>query len=105
MSAQAKRARESRRFSAFGYRSNAIADGDTVAFIRKQAEGARYVTSVCTGAFLLGAAVRRMPFRWDRLAREGRICKELLLTLGSEVSDAMPARGVRARRRRVRRDK
>jgi cyclohexyl-isocyanide hydratase len=36
--------------------ADAIADRDTVAFIRKQAEGARYVTSVCTGAFLLGAA-------------------------------------------------
>jgi len=36
--------------------ADAIADSDTIAFIRKQAEGAKYVTSVCTGAFLLGAA-------------------------------------------------
>jgi cyclohexyl-isocyanide hydratase len=36
--------------------ADAIRDSDTVAFIRKQAEGAKYVTSVCTGAFLLGAA-------------------------------------------------
>jgi cyclohexyl-isocyanide hydratase len=36
--------------------AQAIADRDTVLFICKQAEGAKYVTSVCTGAFLLGAA-------------------------------------------------
>ena len=34
----------------------AIADADTVSFVRRQASGARYVTSVCTGAFVLGAA-------------------------------------------------
>ncbi len=31
-------------------------DEDTLAFLRRQAEGARYVTSVCTGALVLGAA-------------------------------------------------
>jgi cyclohexyl-isocyanide hydratase len=34
----------------------AVQDADTVAFVRRQAEGAKYVTSVCTGAFILGAA-------------------------------------------------
>ena len=34
----------------------AIGDRDTVDFVRRQSEGARYVTSVCTGALLLGAA-------------------------------------------------
>ncbi len=34
----------------------AIADMDTIDFVRRQAGGARYVTSVCTGAFVLGAA-------------------------------------------------
>jgi len=34
----------------------AIADADTVDFIRRQGENAQYVTSVCVGAFLLGAA-------------------------------------------------
>jgi cyclohexyl-isocyanide hydratase len=34
----------------------AIGDAETVAFVRRQAEGAKYVTSVCTGAFILGAA-------------------------------------------------
>jgi len=34
----------------------AMRDTQTVDFIRRQAEGARWVTSVCTGAFLLGRA-------------------------------------------------
>jgi cyclohexyl-isocyanide hydratase len=29
---------------------------ETIEFVRRQAAGARYVTSVCTGAFILGAA-------------------------------------------------
>lgn len=36
--------------------AEAMLDTETVAFIRRQAEGAKYVTSVCTGAFLLGVA-------------------------------------------------
>jgi cyclohexyl-isocyanide hydratase len=34
----------------------AMTDRETVDFVRRQAEGARYITSVCTGAFVLGAA-------------------------------------------------
>jgi cyclohexyl-isocyanide hydratase len=34
----------------------AIGDRETVEFVRRQAEGAKYVTSVCTGAFVLGVA-------------------------------------------------
>lgn len=34
----------------------AMTDRETVEFVRKQAAGARYITSVCTGAFVLGAA-------------------------------------------------
>ena len=34
----------------------AISDRETVEFVRKQAQSARYVTSVCTGAFVLGIA-------------------------------------------------
>ena len=34
----------------------AIADGETLGFVRTAGEGATYVTSVCTGAFVLGAA-------------------------------------------------
>lgn len=33
-----------------------LTDADTLAFLRRQAESARYVTSVCTGALVLGAA-------------------------------------------------
>ena len=33
-----------------------LTDEETLAFVRKQAKAARYVTSVCTGALLLGAA-------------------------------------------------
>ena len=36
--------------------SGAIADADTIDFVRQQAARARYVTSVCTGAFVLGVA-------------------------------------------------
>ena len=35
---------------------DAIADRAIVDFIRQQAQGAEYITSVCTGAFILGAA-------------------------------------------------
>ena len=34
----------------------AIRDEETLAFVRAAGQSARYVTSVCTGAFLLGAA-------------------------------------------------
>jgi cyclohexyl-isocyanide hydratase len=34
----------------------AMGDPETIAFVRRQAEGAKYVTSVCTGAFILGRA-------------------------------------------------
>jgi cyclohexyl-isocyanide hydratase len=34
----------------------ALRDRDTIDFVRRQAAGARYVTSVCTGAFILGVA-------------------------------------------------
>lgn len=33
-----------------------MSDDDTLAFLRKQAAGARYLTSVCTGSLVLGAA-------------------------------------------------
>lgn len=36
--------------------SGAIADAETMSFVRRQGAGTRYVTSVCTGAFVLGAA-------------------------------------------------
>lgn len=36
--------------------SGALADPELMAFVRRQGAVARYVTSVCTGAFVLGAA-------------------------------------------------
>ena len=36
--------------------NEAMLDEATIAFLRRQAEGARFVTSVCTGALVLGAA-------------------------------------------------
>ncbi|HMO76237.1 MAG TPA: DJ-1/PfpI family protein [Sphingopyxis sp.] len=36
--------------------ADALGDAATIAFIARQAAGARWVTSVCTGAFLLGRA-------------------------------------------------
>ncbi len=33
-----------------------VTDDEMLAFLRKQAEGAKYVTSVCTGSIVLGAA-------------------------------------------------
>src|SRR6516165_190143 len=36
--------------------SGAIADADTIDFVRRQAARAKYLTSVCTGAFVLGVA-------------------------------------------------
>ena len=33
-----------------------LSDAETIDFVRRQAEAAKYVTSVCTGAFVLGAA-------------------------------------------------
>ena len=33
-----------------------MADRDLIAFVQRQARTAKYVTSVCTGAFILGAA-------------------------------------------------
>src|SRR3954471_15368861 len=36
--------------------AGAIVDRETIAFVARQAPAARYVTSVCTGAFVLGVA-------------------------------------------------
>ncbi len=38
-------------------------DEETLSFLRRMAKDARYVTSVCTGALLLGAAGLLMGYR------------------------------------------
>ncbi len=35
---------------------DAMQDQDTIAFVKREGESAKYVTSVCTGAFMLGVA-------------------------------------------------
>jgi cyclohexyl-isocyanide hydratase len=61
-----------------------LEDAETLAFLRRQAERARYVTSVCTGALVLGAAGllagRRATTHWAS--------HDLLATLG-----AVPTKG------------
>src|SRR2546423_2698950 len=46
----------------------AIGDRETVDFVRRQADSAKYITSVCTGAFVLGVAGllkgRRVTTHW-----------------------------------------
>lgn len=64
-----------------GYGINALLEDDeTIAFVKRQAVQARYVTSVCTGALLLGAAGllrgRKATTHWnarDLLPRFGAI--------------------------------
>lgn len=74
----------------------AISDRETVEFVRKQAVAAKYVTSVCTGAFVLGVAGllkgRRVTTHWaytDLLSlvgathEKGRVVKDgNLITAG-----------------------
>ena len=54
-------------------------DAETLAFLKKQAPGARYVTSVCTGALVLGAAGlldgRRAATHW--------MSREMLTSFGA----------------------
>lgn len=57
-----------------------LSDGATLAFLRRQAAGARFVTAVCTGSLVLGAAGllrgRRATSHWsarDLLARFGAV--------------------------------
>lgn len=61
-----------------------LTDDETLDFIRHQAEHARYVTSVCTGALVLGAAGllegKRATTHWNAL--------DLLRAYGAEPVDA-----------------
>jgi cyclohexyl-isocyanide hydratase len=60
-----------------------LEDPETIAFVKRQAAQARYVTSVCTGALLLGAAGllrgRKATTHWN--------ARDLLLRFGAIETD------------------
>jgi cyclohexyl-isocyanide hydratase len=78
----------------------AISDRETVEFVREQADTAKYVTSVCTGAFVLGVAGllkgRRVTTHWaytnllslvGATHEKGRVIKDgNLITAGGVTS-------------------
>lgn len=98
-----------------------LRDVETLDFLRRQAAGARYVTSVCTGALVLGAAGllkgRRAATHWnamdllptfgaipvaERVVRDGNVLTgggvtagiDFALTLAAELTDAATAQAV-----------
>ncbi|MEH3147553.1 MAG: DJ-1/PfpI family protein [Methylobacterium frigidaeris] len=87
-----------------------LEDPETLDFVRRQAEGARFVTSVCTGALVLGAAglLRgvRATTHWnahdflarfgavpvaDRIVRDGRLITAGGVTAGIDFGLAVVA--------------
>ena len=77
-------------------------DEEALAFLRKQAAGAKYVTSVCTGSLVLGAAGllkgKRATSHWaaiDHLALLGAIpVSEKVVTDGNIVTGAGVTSGI-----------
>jgi cyclohexyl-isocyanide hydratase len=79
--------------------TNLMQDIQTIEFVRKQAAGARYITSVCTGALLLGAAGllrgRRATTHWafhtlleplGAIPTHGRVVRDGNLITGGGVT-------------------
>ena len=90
--------------------ADAIADAETVDFVRRQGARTEYVTSVCTGAFLLGAAGllngRRVATHWafvdllpllgarhgkERVVRDGNVFTGGGVTAGIDFAFAIVA--------------
>jgi cyclohexyl-isocyanide hydratase len=101
--------------------SAVMEDAEVLAFLRRQASGARFVTSVCTGALVLGAAGllrgRRATTHWashdllgtlgaiptqGRVVRDGRLITgggvtagiDFALTVVAEIAGAAVAQGI-----------
>jgi cyclohexyl-isocyanide hydratase len=99
----------------------AMRDGDVIAFVRAQGAQAQYVTSVCTGAFILGAAGllrgKRATTHWayhhlfkdvgampthGRVVRDGNVFTaggvtagiDFALSIAAEVAGAATARRI-----------
>jgi cyclohexyl-isocyanide hydratase len=79
--------------------SAVMEDAEVLAFLRRQAAGARFVTSVCTGALVLGAAGllrgRRATTHWashdllgglGAIATKGRVVRDGSLITGGGVT-------------------
>jgi cyclohexyl-isocyanide hydratase len=100
---------------------DAFCDRETVAFVRQQAAGAKYVTSVCTGAIILGVAGllkgRRATTHWAftsllplvgathekaRVVRDGNVTTaagvssgiDLAFTVAAEIAGETAARRI-----------
>ena len=88
----------------------AIGDRETVEFVRQQASAAKYVTSVCTGAFILGVAGllkgRRATTHWaytdllslvgaryekDRIVKDGNVITAGGVTAGIDFGLSVAA--------------
>jgi cyclohexyl-isocyanide hydratase len=80
----------------------AMEDGETIAFVRRESARAKYVTSVCTGAFILGAAGllqgKRATTHWafhHLLPRVGAIpVKERVVRDGNTITGGGVTAGV-----------
>lgn len=79
-----------------------MADGTALDFVRSQGQAARYVTSVCTGAFVLGAAgllagkratthwaSRPLLERFGAIAQEARVVRDGALITGGGVTSGI----------------